>query len=951
MSFKKIPYLVLSTFFFISSIQAQIASYTFENSIQDVVSNHHAAYIESGEVSSNTPVFVNGTTGMEIQMDEHQGIRIPSSVNALLDTSTSIEFTLDFSLEEFTDLTENNRVYVFGNNNHVNDKGFTIYTHHHWYSTQEDYTLHFAYSDGLFASHPEHPGHISTALGTFMKGDDVSIRLILDFENNRWSAIVNGTLFSGFFTDTMDTSLLQESINDFNLYLGYGPGQAGAVDYDPDEWAKDSNYDNLSIYSPKQPGDNSVLITALNAMSNHTNGVATLSDEVLGGYLTEIHINLDGNLTSAQTEVYNFINEYEANNDPIFMNGQSVSPSSLSPDTQAILFIQQYIFDNEFVTGNLSNVDGVKFEAAEVFPGIVADAAPRLSNVDIVVDGTYSHLEGARVAFDVQDAKRITGYYVPPGEIVTITIPDAITNQGITAMVGAHDRDLTGLDYINRFTRISKTYELNSTVNQVANPFGGGLYIKIPDGSNFGDFTITIDGAVKSPHFSTKVGRETNLADWQNELANAHVIWTDVESDKFMMTMPIDEMASITDPTELLSTWDDIMDGYRYVGGRPYTRARAEYYLVDSRLPGNQFGTGYPQVASFQDDELYPTRVLEDNFHESHFRSTLHEYGHLARHPTVTDHANNILEVESIVHVNGTYIYNQYFGLSIEEASMYSVAERTTFDETLIDWITTQNFINNNPMSCDPLTHEVVCDEIRYQHRGHIKYSVMAQLFGWESVFNMNEVFYLEWLSDYGDYFIRPDWMIRAATEANDVNMTPLLHFWGSIPSDELRAELQSYPESPEIYNYLESLKAKIPADQDAFEAWYDILIVKKDPVHLPRLDYTYMNYDTEDYATKILDQINFIQETYFPNLSTNDDTVDFTGLYPNPAENTITFKTETEAEKYFIYDINGRLIKSQQLQGTQLERTINIQELTSGIYIFEAVVGNHRLKEKFIKN
>ena len=947
---KNLPFWMLLALCCFASSQAQIASYTFENSIEDIISTHHLTYIEDGEVSTNSPDFVSGTTGIEVQMDEHQGLRLPSSINALLDTNTSIEFTLNFSIEEFGGIAENNRVYVIGNQDHVNDKGFTIYTHHHSFSTIEDYTLHFSYSDGQFGATDDHPGHVAVALGTFFKGDDVSIRLIMDFESNQWSAIVNGVLSSGFFTESMDIELVKESIVDFDLYLGYGPGQAGGVDYDPDQWAKDSNYDNLSIYSPKQPGDNSILTTALNAMANHANGSAPLSETVLNSYLTDIQINLDGNFLNAETEINNFISEYEGNYDPIFLDGQTVKVTSLASETQALFFIQQYIFDNQFVADNITNVSGVKFEAAEVFPGVVSDAAPRLNGVDITIDGTYSHVEGARVAHDFRDTKRITGYYVPPGEIVTITIPSSLVNQGISAMVGAHDRDLTGLDYINRFYRISKTFELTSTVTEVANPFGGGLYIKIPDGSSFGDFSITINGAVKSPHFSTRAGRETNLSDWQNQLTNAHVRWTDVESDKFMMTMPIEEMSSLTDPTELLNKWNQIMDGYRYVGGRPYTRARAEYFLVDSRLPNNGFGTGYPQVVSLIDTELFPTRVLEANFYESHFRSTLHEYGHLARHPTVTDHANDIIEVESIIHLNGAYIYNQYFGLSIEEASRHSVAERTTFDETIIDWITTQNFINNNPMSCDPLTPSHVCGEMQYQHRGHIKYSMMAELLGWETVFNMNEVFYLEWVSNFEDYFVRPDDIIRAATEANNINITPLLHFWGMIPSDELRIELQSYPQSQEIYDYLESIKTMIPADQDEFELWYDILVPKKGAVHLPRLDYTYMNYETEDYAARILEQIEFIQELYFPALSVENNSEKVIGIYPNPTDGLLYLQSDQPLEQYRIIDVNGRIIKTSSFEQNQQEYLIDVQDVSIGIYVVETLSQGVRTRNKFIK-
>ena len=126
-----------------------------------------------------------------------------------------------------------------------------------------------------------------------------------------------------------------------------------------------------------------------------------------------------------------------------------------------------------------------------------------------------------------------------------------------------------------------------------------------------------------------------------------------------------------------------MMDGFRSVGGRPSLPTRAEYFLVDSRLPNDAFGTGYPQVigdgnAPYQPLnalEYYPTQVLEDEFYISEFNTTLHEMGHGALHPTLID------EVESIIHLNATYIYNQVFGTSLDDAFKYSSQEFLTMDQ------------------------------------------------------------------------------------------------------------------------------------------------------------------------------------------------------------------------------------------------------------------------------
>ncbi len=855
--------------FFSSTLCSQIAVYNFESNLLEEIANHNAKYIENGVVSDNTPSYITSESDTHITLDKTEGLMFPSSLNAGFDVGSSIEFSFNFRMEDIGD--NEGFLYLISNQNGLNGTGWSIFASHDIFSDVPNYELVFSYADGGFdRGVPNHPGHNKILIGNFLQEEWVNIKLIMNFENNSWSAIANGNYTSAFFNNEFDLDLIKESITDNDLFLGWTINQEQDLEFNSTVFANEASYDQLEIYSPKQPGDPSILSTAIQAMTNHVNGSSPLSEAGLTDNLVAIQLNYDGNYESSKAHIFEYINAYEERNAPLFLDRSIVNFSTLSVEAQLMIFFQQDIFDNQFVSGNLSDLDGIKFEAADVFPGPVAEAAPRLNEQVVQINGSYSSIQGARLAADLNDAKRPTGYYLAPGDLATIEIPAALINNGLKVMVGAHDSDHSVVGVSNRFVRISKLYALDSEVTTIANPFGGGIYIKVPEGSDIGWFDIKINGAVKSPYFSGRSERLTNPSDWQAKLADNHVPWVDIEGDKFMTTLPLDHVADLDDPTLLLSHWSNIMDGYRYMGGRPYPRARAEYFLVDSRLPSSAYGTGYPQVVSVGEVNLYPTNVLNEEFYKTFFHVTLHEYGHLAAHPTLPR------ETESIIHINASYIYNEYYGLSIDDAFKYSASEQFSIDEASMDWMLSANFRNDIEMSCDPDLEDFVCDEVRYQHRGHAKFIDMARIFGWESIFETHKVFYDRWTAEFDNTkVVVADEIIEFASNGMGVNMAPLMHFWGLHPSDALAEKLSTMPKSEDIRQSLLYYKSIIPDNREAFLPWYEVLRAKKDAVHNPRFDLYLETYDSGDIAAEMRAQIDYLIATYFA-LNTEADIVSF---------------------------------------------------------------------------
>jgi hypothetical protein len=289
-------------------------------------------------------------------------------------------------------------------------------------------------------------------------------------------------------------------------------------------------------------------------------------------------------------------------------------------------------------------------------------------------------------------------------------------------------------------------------------------------------------------------------------------------------------------------------------------------------------------------------------------------------------------------------------------------------DQTTIDWIITDNFRNNIEISCDPTMDPGVCHEVRYQHRGHAMYVEIADLFGWSAIHNTHKVFYDEWKvntqKDWGfmgmvnGNQITDDELILAASNANNVNMAPLFHFWGRQPSEELANQLKNLPESKEIYCRLQYYKSMAPTDLSSFQTWYDANYVSVGGVQQVRYDYAINNFDKDNYGSAIQDQIDLIINSYFSseidcnppplyvenNLSNN-------GVYPNPTDNEliVELKNNSKVEKVEFVNLSGKIITPNKVELNNSLIRINVSNLNNGIFILHITTDKEVNKVKVV--
>lgn len=719
-------------------------------------------------------------------------------------------------------------------------------------------------------------------------GEWYDLKLVFDFDLGVWTLKVGDQYATGPINHKSsyqyDYAAMKEVLRSNPLRLG-SFDQKNAED--PLE-ESEASFDNLLVYSPAQAVYPSVN-AALDALAAHATGATPLveADQVAHFETIEQLLAL-APFTKIKESIEAFMLAYEDNNTSLFAADTKVDPKTFDSVTQALIFVQQWMHDTQFTNDNVAQVSSYIYEAHESFPGIVPATEPRISSATVTVDGDYA-IDPAALMIWADTVMRPLGYYAPAGELVTISVNPAYTGLGLKVVVGAHFRNLEEdvKTNINRYRDIATEYDLDSPTITVANPFGGGLYIRIPDGTSAGDVDVTVQGAVKSAYFSARSGKETDVVSWLAEVATSEVPWVDFESDKFMFTIPLDMAQAATDPAGVMAKWDEIMDQYRIMNGRPLdNRIRAEYFLVDRMLVTPAWGAGYPMVvpessAQGASSDWNPMNVLtiEPN------RTWFHELGHnCAIVGPVHNPVSRVLadqsvielgswaEGESLVNIPAFIIGNKVYGESLDEAFSSATFQPLTIDEAAYDWMITENFRNNRQIGLDTsgvydISNNNKTDELRYQARGIGRYGDIVRTFGWEGLEKIHSEFYPIRLEDMAtptnkEHRILRDAFIRRSSEAMGVNMAPLLHFWGVKPSAELKAELATMPKSPQIKDMLDRYATLAPTTRAEFDAIIAQLAPNVGDYTIQRHDY-YQGYVTDADAQAIGAQIQFILDEY----------------------------------------------------------------------------------------
>jgi len=220
--------------------------------------------------------------------------------------------------------------------------------------------------------------------------------------------------------------------------------------------------------------------------------------------------------------------------------------------------------------------------SAAYFPGAVPTAAKRVTRT-VNVDSGMPDWHGL-------------GLYAAPGEVVTITVPKNMADVGLNIRVGTHTDELWHLDRWERFPAISRSWRVRQVTTKVASPFGGLIYIDVPNSGISGLVPVVVEHAVPAPLF---VRGKTSKAEWEAMLAEPGAPWAEIQSNLVILTVPRSAAETVKDPDALTTYWDEVMANcYELYAAPP--RPRQERYCVDHQISAGYMHSGYP-IMTFED--------------------------------------------------------------------------------------------------------------------------------------------------------------------------------------------------------------------------------------------------------------------------------------------------------------------------------------------------------------
>jgi len=573
--------------------------------------------------------------------------------------------------------------------------------------------------------------------------------------------------------------------------------------------------DNLRISSPRPIGDASIVSSAFEQLTSHMLGTSILDDAAAASLHSDIRNNLSG-ISFSEVEVSSkeFIATHNETNDPLYIAEEWAmwEYDNFPPASKAYVDLSLWMMREGLTAVTASLAEGITFQEHAIFPGAIEETAERVTggSVDIraqYIKDPYYNMGDMQVneANELSSyVYRPTGFYAPAGELVRISVDQSLIDSGLHIRVGAHKYDHSLFLNTNRMPLIKVDYRIEAASFDVINPMGGGIYVLVPQETDRGWVNVQIDGAVRSPYFSYREGRETSLSEWAS-IREFPAPLADFESDKYMLTVPSDAIRSFATPDELMIRADEIMDTFQLVHGRPLDRMRAEAFMFDTRtsVEGSYPG-GYPvtpglwsqingdiKLGSFSPFSYVNPGVWESN--EGMFAMTHemahHHFGYALPH-----------ERETFVNVPFAMILNTVFQRDLDYSLKYSTYQRFSREDAAIDWMVTTNFRNGDPIGNDPTT-DFQPEEVAYQARGSAKYLDLADIFGgWEALSSINRTFYEDDIASGipVTYTSQPgvtrDHFLENGSTALGCNLASLFHFWGIHPSESTAAQLTAFP-------------------------------------------------------------------------------------------------------------------------------------------------------------
>ena len=228
---------------------------------------------------------------------------------------------------------------------------------------------------------------------------------------------------------------------------------------------------------------------------------------------------------------------------------------------------------------------------AATFPGL-PDRDARRENGSFVVDATWGEFPA--------DARRRErdlplGFYAPPGEVVTISVPASLATGELLIAAGQVYDPLRVEDFPTwrRAPSLRRIFPLTAAETEVTNAYGGALSFVVPWTYRGAEIPVTVEGAIPMAVYTA--GR-SSLSQWRADLnAGApQAIIQKLGGIRFLVST--ENARDIGDPGEVSAFWDGFLQYHADLAGEPVQRAFESIWLFDPHVQDGYANAGWQTI-------------------------------------------------------------------------------------------------------------------------------------------------------------------------------------------------------------------------------------------------------------------------------------------------------------------------------------------------------------------
>ena len=180
------------------------------------------------------------------------------------------------------------------------------------------------------------------------------------------------------------------------------------------------------------------------------------------------------------------------------------------------------------------------------------------------------------------------GFYAPPGEPVTISIPHEYVTRGWRIRVGDLYDDLRTISRVRFWHRapiLWREFALDQSEIQVVNPFGGPVYL-VNENSEDMEVPVGVSGGIPMTIYTRGQESDPPWYDDQWRAPTPHSVLQ--ERGRVRMVVESDALFAVTDPDGVLEFWTEFHRYHADLAQEPQPRMYESHWIFDV-----QVGWGY----------------------------------------------------------------------------------------------------------------------------------------------------------------------------------------------------------------------------------------------------------------------------------------------------------------------------------------------------------------------